>query len=111
MLPYTRPEHDAYPGRVYYNSRYVENILSKIPSRIEHFSEIRLRTRLHHRPGSPLQFKALEAAGCERFLHEKASGPRRDRPKLIAALDYLRESELRRVNADHGRGPDLDNGH
>ena len=40
-----------------------------------------------------LQIDALTAAGCERIFEEKASGAKRDRPELIAALDYLREGD------------------
>jgi len=37
-----------------------------------------------------LQSDALRAAGCERIFVEQASGARRDRPQLQAALDYMR---------------------
>ena len=37
-----------------------------------------------------LQIDALKAAGCERIFMEKASGAQRDRPELMAALDYIR---------------------
>jgi DNA invertase Pin-like site-specific DNA recombinase len=40
-----------------------------------------------------LQMDALRAAGCEKIFVEKASGSHRDRPQLIAALDYLREGD------------------
>jgi DNA invertase Pin-like site-specific DNA recombinase len=40
-----------------------------------------------------LQLDALAAAGCERVFVEKASGARRDRPELKAALDYLRKGD------------------
>ena len=40
-----------------------------------------------------LQRDALRTAGCERILVEEASGSHRDRPELIAALDYLRKGE------------------
>ncbi len=40
-----------------------------------------------------LQTDALKQAGCERIFTEKASGAQRDRPQLIAALDYLREGD------------------
>lgn len=37
-----------------------------------------------------LQLDALGAVGCEKVFEEKASGAQRERPQLIAALDYLR---------------------
>ena len=37
-----------------------------------------------------LKIDALKAAGCERIFMEKASGAQRDRPELMAALDYIR---------------------
>jgi len=40
-----------------------------------------------------LQIDALKAAGCDRIFEEKASGAKRDRPELRAALDYLREGD------------------
>jgi DNA invertase Pin-like site-specific DNA recombinase len=40
-----------------------------------------------------LQLDALKAVGCEKIFEEKASGAKRDRPELIAALDYLREGD------------------
>ena len=40
-----------------------------------------------------LQLDALQAAGCERIFVEKASGAQRDRPELIAALDFMREGD------------------
>ncbi len=40
-----------------------------------------------------LQSEALLAAGCERIFEEAASGAQRDRPQLIAALDYLRPGD------------------
>ena len=39
------------------------------------------------------QIDALRAAGCERIFQETASGAQRDRPQLMAALDYLREGD------------------
>lgn len=40
-----------------------------------------------------LQTDALQKAGCERIYTEKASGAKRDRPELKAALEYLREGD------------------
>jgi DNA invertase Pin-like site-specific DNA recombinase len=40
-----------------------------------------------------LQLDALEAAGCTRLFTEQASGAQRDRPQLLAALDYLRPGD------------------
>lgn len=40
-----------------------------------------------------LQIDALRSAGCERIFTEKASGAQRDRPELLAALDYLRTGD------------------
>jgi DNA invertase Pin-like site-specific DNA recombinase len=40
-----------------------------------------------------LQLDALAVEGCEKIFEEKASGAKRDRPELIAALDYLREGD------------------
>ena len=40
-----------------------------------------------------LQMDALKAAGCEKVFTEKASGSHRDRPQLLAALDYLRKGD------------------
>lgn len=40
-----------------------------------------------------LQLDALSAAGCEKIFEEKASGAKRDRPELAAALDYMREGD------------------
>lgn len=50
--------------------------------------------RVSTRDQSPaLQLDALCAAGCERVFTEHASGARRDRPELQAALDYLRPGD------------------
>ena len=38
-----------------------------------------------------LQLDALRQVGCERIFIEKASGARRNRPELKAALDYMRD--------------------
>lgn len=40
-----------------------------------------------------LQIDGLKVAGCERIFEEKASGAKRDRPELQAALDYMREGD------------------
>jgi len=40
-----------------------------------------------------LQLDALQAAGCEKLFVEKASSAQRDRPELLAALDYLRTGD------------------
>lgn len=40
-----------------------------------------------------LQRVALEAAGCGKLFVEKASGAQRDRPELLAALEYMREGD------------------
>jgi DNA invertase Pin-like site-specific DNA recombinase len=39
------------------------------------------------------QLDSLKAAGCERIFEEKASGARRDRPQLKAALDFMRAGD------------------
>ena len=40
-----------------------------------------------------LQLDALEQVGCDKVFTEKASGAQRDRPQLIAALEYMREGD------------------
>jgi DNA invertase Pin-like site-specific DNA recombinase len=40
-----------------------------------------------------MQVDALRAAGCEKIFTEKASGAKRDRPELAAALDYARQGD------------------
>ena len=40
-----------------------------------------------------LQRRALKEAGCERIFEEKASGAQRDRPQLMAALDFMRKGD------------------
>jgi DNA invertase Pin-like site-specific DNA recombinase len=40
-----------------------------------------------------LQLDALQAAGCEKMFVEKASGAQRDRPELLAALEYVRAGD------------------
>ena len=40
-----------------------------------------------------LQLDALKVAGCERVFEEKASGAKRDRPELVAALGFMRKGD------------------
>lgn len=40
-----------------------------------------------------LQRRALKEAGCKKIFVEKASGAQRDRPQLVAALDYMRQGD------------------
>jgi DNA invertase Pin-like site-specific DNA recombinase len=40
-----------------------------------------------------LQLDALASAGCERVFTERASGAQRERPSLVAALDYMRPGD------------------
>lgn len=40
-----------------------------------------------------LQVSALNKAGCEKIFVEKASGAKRDRPQLQAAIDYARDQD------------------
>ncbi|MFP1631956.1 recombinase family protein [Zhengella sp. ZM62] len=40
-----------------------------------------------------LQLDALEAIGCEKIFQETASGAQRDRPQLVAAIDYMRKGD------------------
>lgn len=40
-----------------------------------------------------LQLDALNAAGCEKIFTEKMSGAKRDRPELLAALEYVRAGD------------------
>lgn len=40
-----------------------------------------------------LQVDALQKAGCEKVFTEKASGAKRDRPELKAALEYARDGD------------------
>lgn len=40
-----------------------------------------------------LQVDALKKAGCEKIFVEKASGAKRDRPELQAAIDYARDQD------------------
>lgn len=44
-------------------------------------------------PNPALQLDALKAAGCEKVFVENASGAQRDRPELLAALDYVRAGD------------------
>ena len=41
-----------------------------------------------------LQRAALKAAGCKRIFEEKASGAKRDRPKLAELLSQLRDGDV-----------------
>lgn len=41
-----------------------------------------------------LQLDALTKAGCKKVYQEKLSGAKRDRPELLAALEYLREGDV-----------------
>ncbi len=41
-----------------------------------------------------LQIKALQEASCSKIFEEKASGAQRERPQLIAALNYMREGDI-----------------
>lgn len=41
-----------------------------------------------------LQLDALKEAGCERIFCEKSSGAQRNRPELLAALDYARTGDI-----------------
>ncbi len=40
-----------------------------------------------------MQIDALRTIGCEKIFSEKASGAKRDRPELKAALEYAREGD------------------
>ena len=40
-----------------------------------------------------LQITALKEAGCQKIFTEKASGAQRDKPELIAAMNYIRPGE------------------
>jgi DNA invertase Pin-like site-specific DNA recombinase len=40
-----------------------------------------------------LQVDALQQAGCIKIYTEKSSGKNKDRPKLLAALEYMREGD------------------
>ena len=40
-----------------------------------------------------LQITALKEAGCQKIFTEKASGAQRDRPELMAAMNYIRPGE------------------
>ena len=40
-----------------------------------------------------LQLDALNEAGCERIFEETASGAKRERPELRAALDFMRAGD------------------
>jgi DNA invertase Pin-like site-specific DNA recombinase len=43
---------------------------------------------------SDLQVDALQKSGCDRIFMETASGAKRERPELKAALDYMREGDV-----------------
>jgi Resolvase, N terminal domain len=45
------------------------------------------------------QLDALRAAGCDKVYEEKASGAQRERPKLKAALGYMRPQGKRMRSA------------
>ena len=47
-----------------------------------------------HDQETAAQVAALEAAGCERIFHEKASGGRWDRPERHKLLDHLRSGDV-----------------
>ncbi|HGJ5857436.1 recombinase family protein [Arsenophonus nasoniae] len=40
-----------------------------------------------------LQLDALKEAGCERIFEETASGSKRERPELLAAMDFMRTGD------------------
>lgn len=40
-----------------------------------------------------LQIDALEKAGCNKIFRDKASGAKKERPGLLAALEYVRDRE------------------
>jgi len=40
-----------------------------------------------------LQLDALTQVGCERIFEEKASGAQRERPQLLAAIDFMRDGD------------------
>ena len=46
-----------------------------------------------HDQNPDLQLDALKAAGCEKVFVEKATGVQRDRPELMAAVEYLRSGD------------------
>ena len=45
-------------------------------------------------PKAHLQLDALRDAGCEKIFEENASGARRDRPELNAALEFMRSGDI-----------------
>lgn len=46
-----------------------------------------------HEQDAELQRVALREAGCGRLFEETASGAQRDRPQLVAALEFMREGD------------------
>jgi DNA invertase Pin-like site-specific DNA recombinase len=46
-----------------------------------------------HDQNLSLQKDALKKAGCEKILHDKASGVKTERPGLQETLEYLRDGD------------------
>ena len=82
--------------RVHFSKSYVETRLSMcyglglIERPYMHIGYARVSTSDQD---AELQRVALREAGCERIFDETASGAQRDRPQLIAAIDYMREGD------------------